>query len=85
MTTELNQLLTDALNSKFMLSTESQKVKAKEDVATLIAEQIHTAIMSKKFYHWFNSGKWDLYISGYPEAPSYFDIIEDIKDLFKLN
>lgn len=84
MTTELNQLLTDALNSKFMLSTESQKDKAKEDVSKLIAEQIHTAIMSNKFYRWYTSGKWDLYISGHPDAVSYSEIVDDIKDLFKL-
>ena len=84
MTTELNQLLTDAFNSKFMLSTEAQKDKAKEDLSQLIAEQIHTAIMAKKFYHWYNNGKWDLYISGHPDASSYDEIIRDIKDLFKL-
>lgn len=58
--------------------------KVKEDVSQIVAEQIHTAIMSNKFYNWYSSGKWDLYISGHPDACSYFEIIEDIKDLFKL-
>jgi|LauGreDrversion4_2_1035121.scaffolds.fasta_scaffold3644886_2 hypothetical protein len=58
--------------------------KVKEDVSQIVAEQIHTAIMSKMFYRWYTSGKWDLYISGHPDACSYDEIIEDIKDLFKL-
>lgn len=66
------------------MKTEAQKNKAKEDVSQLIAEQIHTAIMSKMFYRWYTSGKWDLYISGHPDASSYDEIIQDIKDLFKL-
>jgi hypothetical protein len=58
--------------------------KVKEDVSQIVAEQIHTAIMSKMFYRWYTSGKWDLYISGHPDASSYDEIIQDIKDLFKL-
>ena len=49
------------------------------------ANQIHDALMSMKFYNWYTTGNWDKYISSDEEAPSHFEIIKQIKELFKIN
>lgn len=65
-----------------MSNPASQEIK--QDLSNLIANQIHSAISTKTFFDWYNSGDWDKFISGDENAPSYFEIIEQIKKLFKL-
>jgi hypothetical protein len=49
-----------------------------------VVQQIHSTLSSRAFFNWYNSGNWDRYISGDPEAPSYFEIVDEIKSLFKI-
>jgi len=49
-----------------------------------LVSQILNAIRSQKFFDWYNTGNWDKYISGDDDAPSYPDIVKDIKSLFKI-
>ena len=68
-----------------MFASGEDKVQAITRGKDLIAEQILSALSKRDFATWFATGDWDSYISADEDAPSREEILNQIKNLFKLN
>lgn len=68
-----------------MFASGEEKAQAITRGKDLIAQQIFEALQKRDFGSWFATGDWDAFISADEDAPSESQILNQIKNLFKLN